>query len=295
MNKITKISYYNNFGNGDLHYSREFIKFFNKQIPVETTYTHIRCPYILRDISSKFEKHLNTKIHDPNHIGLYIENETLFFGTWIGQNYGKWLQPNGCTINNNYKMYSYIASLLGISLSDEIEYIPTIDYSKYDIDNIKIIKDKNILVSNGPCMSGQTRNFDMNPIIIELATKHKSCSFYITHGFKTDLKNIIDVNLLINTEKSNLNEISYLSTFCDIIVGRGSGPFCFTHVKENLFDKNKTYISCGNNEKEINWITIKDYLVKEQAKQLWNNSDNGCEQILYKMIDEEINEKFGNR
>ena len=145
-------------------------------------------------------------------------------------------------------------------------------------------------------MSNQAINFDMNPIIINLAIKYPSCNFYVTHAFPTDLKNIIDCNTIISEKiKSNLNEISYISTFCDIIVGRGSGPFCFTHVKENLYNKNKTYISTGNTEKEINWITMSDYNLKEHAKQLWIGSYPDTPNKLYDMLDKEINEKFGNR
>jgi hypothetical protein len=146
------------------------------------------------------------------------------------------------------------------------------------------------------CLSGQALNFNMNPLIISLAKKYSGCNFYVTHPFQTDLKNIIDCNSLINDNlKSNLNEISYISTFCDIIVGRGSGPFCFTHIKQNLNNKNKTFISTGNIETEINWVTMSDYGLTEHAKQLWVGSSNNTPNLLYALIDEEINAKFGNR
>ena len=38
-----------------------------------------------------------------------------------------------------------------------------------------------------------------------------------------------------------MNEISYLSTFCDLIIGRNSGPFCFASNKENINSINKTF------------------------------------------------------
>jgi hypothetical protein len=296
MTQINKIAYFNGFGNGDLHYSREFVKFFVSKLPIESTYTHVRCPFLLRDLSVRYERRLSTTSSDPNQMGFYIEDSTLFFGTWIGQNRGKWLNADGCTIKNNYNMYAHFASLFGIDLLQEVEYIPSIDYSKYDIDDIKLSKDKNILICNGPCISGQTRNFDMNPIIIALAQKHPSCRFFITKPFASDLTNIIDTNSFISDKtKSDLNEISYISTFCDIIVGRGSGPFCFTHVKDNLFNKNKTYISFGNIQREINWVTMSDYQLPEHAVQIWSDSGIGCEDRAFVMIDEEINAKFGNR
>jgi hypothetical protein len=293
---VKQVSYYNFFGNGDLHYSREFVKFFCQKLPFFSTYTHIRCPHLLRDLPVIFLNKLPTSQRDPNSIGLYFEDPVLMFGTWIGQSKGIWLNQDGCTISNNYKMYKRFASVFELELLEEIEYIPTIDYSKYNINGISIKKDKNILVCNGPCISGQARNFDIDNIIFTLAKKHPSCTFYVTQPVQSDINNIVDVNSLIEDKtKSNLNEISYISTFCDIIVGRGSGPFCFTHVKQNLFDSNKTYIGFGNTEREINWVTMTDYNVPSYAKQLWNNTDYGCEDKVFNMIDEEINAKFGNR
>lgn len=295
--KIHTIYYFNLFGNGDLHYSREFIKDFILKIPIKSFYTHKKCPLILRDVSVEYSSLMPSQETQPNETGFFVENNILFCGTWIGQHHYKWCNSTGCcNIKNNYNMYSSFANILNIQLKNELDYIPEIDYSKYSIDDIKITLDKNILVSNGMCMSGQAMNFDMNPMIVNLASKHPSCTFYVTHAFPTDLKNIVDCNSIISEKtNSNLNEISYISTLCDIIIGRGSGPFCFTHVKENLYNKNKTYISTGNTEREINWVTMSDYNLTEHAKQLWVGSHHDTPDRLYDLIDKEINEKFGNR
>jgi len=295
--QIHTIYYFNLFGNGDLHYSREFVKDFISKIPIKSFYTHKKCPFILRDILLEHSPTLPTQHSYPNEAGFFIENNILFCGTWIGQHHYKWCNSTGCcNIKNNYNMYSSFANILNIQLKNELDYIPEIDYSKYSIDDIKITLDKNILISNGMCMSGQAMNFDMNPMIVNLASKHPSCTFYVTHAFPTDLKNIVDCNSIISEKtNSNLNEISYISTLCDIIIGRGSGPFCFTHVKENLYNKNKTYISTGNTEREINWVTMSDYNLTEHAKQLWVGSHPDTPDRLYDLIDKEINEKFGNR
>lgn len=297
MIEVNKIIYFNLFGNGDLHYSREFVKDFISKIPVESVYVHLKCPFILRDMNVKHSNSLQSKEPMPNETGFFTDEKTLYLGTWIGQHHYRWCNNTGCcNIKNNYRLYSQFASMLNITLKEEIEYIPTIDYEKYSTSDIKIATDKNILISNGFCTSGQALNFDMNPFIIELAKKHPSCTFYVTHPFATDLNNIIDANSLTpDKTKSNLNEISYISTFCDIIAGRGSGPFCFAHVKQNLFNKNKTYISTGNTERETNWVTMTDYNLPEHAKQLWVGSLPNTPSRFYEMIDEEINAKFGNR
>ena len=40
-----------------------------------------------------------------------------------------------------------------------------------------------------------------------------------------------------------MNEISYLSLFCDTHVGRNSGPHVFAQVRENWLDENKATLS----------------------------------------------------
>jgi hypothetical protein len=62
------------------------------------------------------------------------------------------------------------------------------------------------------------------------------------------LDNVVFTNDIIKSNECDLNEISYLSTFCDIIVGRNSGPFCFASTKNNLKDPNKTFYAFGNKE-----------------------------------------------
>ena len=61
-------------------------------------------------------------------------------------------------------------------------------------------------------------------------------------------------------------EISYISTFCDVIIGRASGPHCFTHTKENLLNTKKTFISICNNKNEGIWFD------ESEAKQVWTNN-----------------------
>lgn len=64
---------------------------------------------------------------------------------------------------------------------------------------------------------------------------------------KTELKrsNVLFIGNLIS--EPNLNEISYFSKFCNIIVGFPSGPYVFTMIKDNLFEINKTFITISDN------------------------------------------------
>ena len=76
--------------------------------------------------------------------------------------------------------------------------------------------------------------------------------------FFTD--NIINDELIFQTNtfwESNrqkntcdLNEISYLSTCCDVIIGKNSGPFVFCETKDNLMDERKKIVSFSKGPKE---------------------------------------------
>lgn len=303
MKNIRKLVLFNNGNNGDIHFSREFVKFFAKyaktQIGVECAYTHTKCPSLLSDIDIPYESINCWPIH---HAPFYLVDDVLLINTWIGKENYKWLNfslPAGCTLSNNIEMFlDTIKSLnLELKLLPTLDYIPSIDYSKHlDTSKVYLKKDKNIFVSNGNVMSGQATNFDFYNIVNSLAEKHPSCNFFVTEKINTDKNNIIDANSIFKinpTEKSNLNELSFVSTFCDIIVGRASGPFCFCITKENLLNQNKTFLSFCNSFAEGNWAEVKD--AQLHAKQLWNNTELGSEPIIFNMIDAEINEKFGSR
>ena len=98
----------------------------------------------------------------------------------------------------------------------------------------------------------------------------------ISSCFKICLLSIFFPNL-----SSNLNEISYLSTKCDLIIGRSSGPYTFCIVEEN-YNKNKLICLCD--EYSSSWfMDNEDYDIKsstiENKDFTWSNNYN-VENIL---------------
>ena len=138
-------------------------------------------------------------------------------------------------------------------------YVASIDYSFFRNNEklsmyLKNSANKKILISNGPATSGQSFADNMSSSINALAASYKNFDFICTSKFKTKNSNIkftddiIDQGEAVNKESSprptcDINEISYLSTFCDIIVGKNSGPFIYCLTKDNLFDDKKIIIS----------------------------------------------------
>jgi hypothetical protein len=103
-------------------------------------------------------------------------------------------------------------------------------------------QNKKILFCNGPCLSGQCEYIgDMKSIIVDLSQEYPNKIFIATHKFECSIDNIKFTDDIIQSNTTDLNEIAYLSSFCDIIIGRSSGPLCFCCNKENINDPSKTF------------------------------------------------------
>ena len=138
---------------------------------------------------------------------------------------------------------------------------------------------KIILISTGDVLSGQALNFDFAPIINNLSENFKNILFLTTSKMLDNKDNLIQTGDITEV-LPDLLEISYISKFCDIIVGRASGPYCFTQTYENMIDKNKTFISFCNNELE--GIFFKEC----ESKKIWSN--NFTYDSMYEYIKKEL-------
>lgn len=257
MNKIKKICFFNHYHNGDLFHSKSFIRQIINTLDVDFSYAHSNNPKILIDLEIPYEN-----IPDISHSIRFLEDgETLYINTWIGSYFVEGERYYGeCTLRFSYDMFDKIYSELNsrfecnLSLSDIKDYYPSIDYQKFEIKNIdEYLKNnttKKVLFSNGPCLSGQCRYYgDMVDIINDLAEKHKDITFICTQKIQTSYSNVVFTEDIIKISDNDLNEIGYLSTFCDLIVGRNSGPFCFSTNKDNVNNSNVTFYAFGEDIK----------------------------------------------
>ena len=124
---------------------------------------------------------------------------------------------------------------------------------------------KIVLICNGNVNSGQSLNVDLTNTIHMLSNSNPNILFLVTQNIQNDNTNIVNTSELTNTTP-DLLQISLISTFCDVIVGRASGPYCFTHTKDNLLDSSKTYVSFSFNQNEGIWYK------KSKAKQYWDSN-----------------------
>jgi len=239
------INFYNNFANGDVHFSRFIIKsvvnfFPNSQI----NFLHNQKKGILKDYIFVTEKDLDN--HCIQEDTVKIINDQYYINTWYGQGYGMpfFIKGGGTTLKTISIISKNIFSFLNLNIHfDELLVYPSID-----IENIKKpnIKDGfNVLICNNNCTSGQANNLNLDYMINTISEKYPHINFYITE--KT---NIIKNNVIYTSDITNcipdLVEIGFISTKCNIIVGRASGPYSFSILKENILDENKSFFALCN-------------------------------------------------
>ncbi|MGI0058661.1 MAG: hypothetical protein ACREBJ_02735, partial [Nitrosotalea sp.] len=132
-------------------------------------------------------------------------------------------------------------------------FIPTIDYSKFAIQNVQswlaAHPQKKIFVSNGISLSGQATNFPMSPIIIDLAKAHQDKIFILSNQ---DINQALPPNVIYSKDiiqkpqGSDLNENSFITTHCDVIVGRASGAFSYAWTQQNMLQRKVKFVCFCN-------------------------------------------------
>ena len=266
------INIYNHFHNGDIFYARVLINALIEKYNVNF-YHNLNTP-LLSDIDGLTE----IKGVPPNFDIHWGDLNNKNVNSWIGQQNMIFVNTSipGCSFENYFTLVKQIVSHYGIDIkTDEHFYLPVVNYERinnYEMINEKMSElkskyEKIILLSNGNVNSGQSLNIDLSSLIINLANTNPNCLFLTTNDIQTGYDNIINTSVLTNTIP-DLLQISLISTFCDVIVGRASGPYCFTHTKENLLNENKTYISFSYNPNEGVWYK------GSKAKQLWSPDFN---------------------
>ena len=271
-----QIIFYNQFGAGDIFESREFVKAWIKLVPSEHyMYAHGKHPSILKDIKElefkEFTEHMVSMrgVWDDNNGNLYVN-------TWIGRD-GQYVLPGiGCTVEKLYKMHNDMLSVYGFGSLPGIpyDYIPTINYSLFNIKEVDRFMGKHaeqkILFDNGLVQSNQAFNFNFDSIIYEIADTHKDICFITSKPLPIPLDNVFSIGSIAKSDGFgfDLNEFSYASTFCDILIGRNSGPHVHTQVKQNCDNPNKKLLSFTYEQQGSSFVVNTNV----QIKKYWSNA-----------------------
>jgi hypothetical protein len=207
---------------------------------------------------------------------------------WIGQgglHYHR-RHPYGCTHENYFAIITDVAKYLNLNLLNIEDYLPEVNFEKLELyskiektmEEYKKNYKKIIFISNGDVLSEQSMNFDFTPIVESLSSKNLDCLFLLSKKTNIERKNVVftdDITGII----PDLLYISQISTHCDVIVGRDSGPYCFTHVKENILNPQKKYICFSGNRdsgkfysgSKVDFIWSSNYNVDNIHNTIQNN------------------------
>jgi hypothetical protein len=256
---MKKVVFYNFFHNGDIHVSRGIVKQIINKVhqldpSIEFVYSHKNDPTLLADIANLgYDREaLN---HVNPHDGVVVRGDTAYINTWYDQQHQKYARQWGVlTIDTLYIILNEACKQLwGFTLPQcsehLVDFFPSIDYSKFYIENAKLWVEqqagKKVLVENGQALSKQAHNFDMTSIVVKLAYMHPEITFILSQkeDVLSPLNAVYTTDVIQKPVGSDLNEISYLSTHCDMIIGRSSGVFSFSMVKENMFERDIKLLS----------------------------------------------------
>lgn len=247
---FNKVIFYNHFGNGDLFESREFVRDMMELLPAkEYFYAHQKSPRMFADIPKLKHIPLDAKCIVTQDIRNV--NKDLYINTWIGRD-SKYVLPKiGCVVDKSWEMFNDMLGRLNLPrLSKPFqEYIPRVNFESFQLDSLKnflstVGNKRKVLICNGRVFSLQAENFNFSPIMDYLASKYEDTIFIATQREQVQHPNLFYTEHVIKTDDGfDLNEISYLATKCDTIIGRKSGPFCFAHPIEVWNDGTKDSLS----------------------------------------------------
>lgn len=261
---IKKIIFINNNNRGDVHVNRGFLRpIINKVISIypdsKFYYSHRHCSDLLSDVPNleyyqpgllevfSYTKDINFEYH--------IMNDTVYINTWYNCRH---TAACGISFDNLYASFDSICKALwGFSLKEislnAADFYPIIDYSAFYISEaqkwLSINANKKIFVSNNLTLSGQSNNYLMAPIIIEVARNNKDKIFILSNeapNLALPSNVIYSSDIIKKPIPYDLNENSFISSHCDVIIGRSSGAFTFAVTRDNLFNR-KIKIICPYN------------------------------------------------
>jgi len=257
---MAKIIFFNHFHRGDLHTNKEFIRQIMQELPdVEFEYMHANPDKLLLDLNIPT---VGTPDNLDKNSVFYQDDDTLYVNTWVAANWDLFCKHGGINMHTLYEQWGNIFKTINecfetdIQLKAKEEYLPRIDYSLFEIHNVNTYIESNpdnrkVLICNNVPQSGQSLNSNLSEYIIDAAKKYSDTHFICTNEFHTaGLENILFTSDIVSVEDCDLHEISYLSTFCDAVIGKNSGPYVMCETYENYMDPEKKFLSFNTKHRD---------------------------------------------
>ena len=249
---IKNICFFNHMMNGDSFVSKEYVRELISLFPsIRCTYAHGNHQSIVADLNCDLIRNFPTDLQRSLPLAYQQESGTLFINTWVGCWIGRFLHT-GVQDHANfpilYESWKEVYSFLNLQIQkDYTHYLPTINWETFDLSQankyLNSIEGKSlILVCNGMQQSNQSNVGNMRDVVNHLAVVYPSFEFLLCAPIDVDLPNVLFADNIFNSNVGNLNQISYISQHAKLIIGKNSGPFTFSHTKENLENSGTTFL-----------------------------------------------------
>lgn len=247
---------YNHFGVGDTYESREFVLDWMRLYGVATATYACRFPAVFEDLPQITCIPVQPDMDMRK--AWERRGEELRLNSWIGARNAETKPPGdyviwpgiGCTVENLYRMHNvYLREARLPPLPRPIvDYIPTIDYSRINCGNVDAFVKEHagkrlVLLCNGATGSGHAANFDFLEMMQRLPHRRSEKVVFIFTERNNSNNFFTDDITLRPQGGSDMLAISYLSTFCSVIVGRCSGAQMPCETLPNWRDGSKTLLS----------------------------------------------------
>lgn len=247
---MKKIVFFNQFHNGDCFVGKQYVREIMRQLPgVEFAYAHDNNAAIISDLGCE---HLTLDqipvIDRMTRVAEGDNGDTIYINTWVGCWQGQ-MFPFGEHINFQrlHNIWREYFTYLKLEFEDgnPDHYLPTIDFSKYDIETAKqwaVEHAKYVLICNGSADSGQSGVGDLHRAIDLLSERLPNYHFLVTQKLPYNKPNIVYTADIFHLE-SDLNQIAYISQWSELIVGKNSGPFTWCQHRDNLLNSNRMFLN----------------------------------------------------
>ena len=267
---MNKIVFFNHYHRGDLHTSKEFVRQVIDNLPnVEFEYWSNNPNVLVSDLNLEIT---NSPDSLDKKDALVKQGDTMFVNTWVGCQWDIFCKHGGINMNTFYEQWELLFKGINkffdsnLKLRSEKEsYLPRMDWNKLKIRNknsienfMATIDEKKVLICNNVPASNQSYMYNEDSLIVKIAKDNPDVRFFTTDHVaqKDDVpSNLTDLTVVYSDlEDCDLREISYMSTFCDVIIGKNSGPFVFSEIHQNYMDSNKKFVSFNTKNPEFDEI-----------------------------------------
>lgn len=246
---MKSIVFYTHARLGDLHVSRTFVRRIAQHVTVPCYYCSGYASFVLADCCLAPIEQLDRPRYLPSDAAHFIKDDVLYINTWYAAGNGRYVRDGQAPLFDTlYRLFDDVGrSHLHLPLENlgtPADFLPDIDFRAYQLDQARSFMQssparRKVLVSNGRATAGQAALFPMLPPLAILGQKYPDVLFIYTNQEYEPVTplppNVHFSRGVTGIAKGvDLNENGYLSTRCDLIVGRFSGAYTFSMIKPNF-------------------------------------------------------------